>query len=384
MNSEFFMENENSMKDHQEFNILLDKYNNACEVGEEDELDLSENEFDVLLEYFMNTDANTDDELLKCSKLAYTKHPYSSSLLLKYCDSLIAFDNPKKAIDLLLLQKDYFSENYTIDLMMARAHIRVGDYEYARELVENISHTSEYDEMDCDFMYNIAQDCIDCKKYNEALFYLEKCVVFDKKEFIYYTDIAFCYDKLDDINRAKEYYVMYLDNDPFNDNIWFNLGTTYAKNQEHELAVEAFEYSLALNENNDSSLYNLAIVYLNLGQYVKSILLFEKCLKFDDSSTQALIGIGNSYLGLTEMGSAKIFYKKAMEADSNCVEAALALNSMSLIEEYLRYKNIEDFRNKILPLDTEEIEWLITFCTGYKELIDDLDFLNALAEVKNR
>lgn len=226
-----------------------------------------------------------------------------------------------------------------------------------------------------DATLSLAQDCIDAANYQEALFYLNKVSDSDPSLFECYNDMAYCYEKLDDLKLSIEFYNKYLDKDPFNDNVWFNLGTIYAKSGDFERAVEAFEYSLALNGKNSSSLYNMAVVYLNIEQYKKSVGFFNDFLECEPDSIAGYIGKANALMGLNDYSGARNAFLKASGMDPSCVEINMGLEALSAIEHYIK----GDKYSFYLRLDfIAEVDrsWLDTIIKVLPELTEDQEFLN--------
>ncbi len=370
MSNDNFLENESAGGD---FSYVLDLYIEACKEGKEEEISLSEEEYIYIIEHFI--DKEDEEQALKASKLAFDRHPYSLELLIKYADSLVVCADPDGAISLLDTYKNSYSDNSDILYIYSRAYIHKNDFEMARNCFLKI-HDSENK---CDNMgdatLSLAQDCIDAANYQEALFYLNKVSDSDPSLFECYNDMAYCYEKLDDLKLSIEFYNKYLDKDPFNDNVWFNLGTIYAKSGDFERAVEAFEYSLALNGKNSSSLYNMAVVYLNIEQYKKSVGFFNDFLECEPDSIAGYIGKANALMGLNDYSGARNAFLKASGMDPSCVEINMGLEALSAIEHYIK----GDKYSFYLRLDfIAEVDrsWLDTIIKVLPELTEDQEFLN--------
>ncbi|MEG0891880.1 MAG: tetratricopeptide repeat protein [Bacteroidales bacterium] len=378
MDKNFFnaQEDENGEPD---FSYAIDKYMQACKLGCEVELTFTEEEFEYIIEYFI--DKNEEEQVLKVSELAFSKHPYSSMLLVKFCDSLIIAGLPDRAIDVLNGYKDSFDKNSDIYFLFARAYIRKKLFTEARDYFAMAVETDFKEDDIIDSICSIGQDCIDLENYAEALFYLNKATSMQPLNYEYYNDYAFCYDKLDDTKKALEYYNKYLDSDPFNDYVWFNVGTVYARRKEFDKAVEAFEYSLALNNLNDASLYNLAVVYLNLERYKDALDNFKLCYDLDGHSAVASLGLADAYLGLKDLGKAKDFFKEALVSDKNCEEAKMGYECVLAIEQYMKGERIK-FIEQMRVLAKQDSTWVNTVYTIFPQLGSDGDFLNLLTETK--
>ena len=177
------------------------------------------------------------------------------------------------------------------------------------------------------------------------------------------------------------YYNKYLDSDPFNDNVWFNLGTIYAKLMQFDKSIEAFEYSLALNGSNSSSLYNLAVVYLNLERFRESAETFEKFNECEKDNLSGIIGLANAQLGLNDYAAAKKSFKRAYDMDDGCMEALLGLTAVKAIIDY-NEGNKESFLLRIGEIMKKDATWVGTIYKVMPQLLADKEFMDFIDNVK--
>ena len=372
MSHEDFLENDGSRQD---FSYALELYIEACSEGNEESLSLSEEEFIYVIDHFIDSD--NEEGALKASRIAFSKHSYSFELLVKFADSLIITGDFDKAKALLDTYVDSFTSNASIFSLYCRLSIHKEDFQQARNyFLMAIESNNEVDTIP-DAALAMSQDCIDASNYKEALFYLSKALEINPKLYECFNDIAYCYERLDELDLSIEYYNKYLDNDPFNDNVWFNLGTIYAKQGLFEKAIDAFEYSLALNGKNSSSLYNMAVVYLNLEQYTKSIEFFTTFLECEPDSIAGYIGMANAKMGCNDYSGATDAFAKAKEIDPSCVEVNMGLEAISSIEHYVKGDKYS-FYTRLDYIVGVDKSWIDTIVKLLPQLKDDKEFMNYL------
>ncbi len=378
MSNEDFLENDQHGGD---FSSALELYIAACEEGKEESIALSEEEYIYIIEHFI--DKEDEEQALKASRIAFSQHPYSLELLIKLADSLVVSGDPDAATALLDEYKNSYSGNADILYIYCRAHIRKKDFEAARSCYAGVQNSEDECDNMADATLALAQDCIDAANYNEALFYLNKALEAHPSLFECFNDMAYCYEKLDELKLSIEYYNKYLDKDPFNDNVWFNLGTIYAKLGDFEKAVEAFEYSLALNGKNSSSLYNMAVVYLNIEQYRKSVEFFDDFLECEPDSIAGYIGKANALMGLNDYAAARDAFVKAHDMDPSCVEINMGLEALSAIEHYIKGDKYS-FYLRLDFIAGVDSSWLDTITKVLPDLAKDQEFLNYLKMTKKQ
>lgn len=379
MDNDFYNDAEEDREDGADFSGALELYRQACESGSEGELALSEEEYEYIIDYFIGQD--DEAQVLKASTLAFEKHPYSSALLVKYADSLLVNSDVDKAVEILEEYENSFAGNIDIYFLLCKAFVKKGEFGRAREY---FSQALEIDARPTDFtdlICSIAQDCIDADHYREALYYLMEADAIAPLFFEYYNDVAFCYERLEELDKALEYYNKYLDEDPFNDNVWFNIGTVYAKRKDFDKAIEAFEYSLALNESNSSSLYNIAVVFLNLERYRESVDFFRRFMLEEPGSVAGIVGMADAYLGLNDFTEAKKQFRQALLIDRECVDARLGIECIDAIEEYLKGEKSR-FLAQMKDLAQKDSTWVSTVYTILPQLGSDGDFINLLKSIR--
>lgn len=374
MENEFFDDREGGAN----FENLFAEYIQAREEGNIAQLNFSEEEFEYVLDRLV--EEGREEEVLELSRMAFEKYPYSSSLLARFCDTLILMGDPDKALELLSAYSDSFSGESSMYILYSRANIikkkfaHARDYFYkAMELGTEAAADSDTAEQVC----TLAQDCIEVGNYREALYYLDRASRIAPLPFEYSNDFAFCYDRLDEPQKAIEHYNNYLDKDPFNDTVWFNLGTVQARIREFDKAIEAFDYSIALNPGNSSSMYNLAVVYMNLQRYQEAAQVFEQFVEID-ADVLGRLGLGEAYIRMERFQDAITQFEKAGEVSA---EALLGIDTVKAIL-CCRNGEFEIFKELFLKIFNNGTAWLAVVYDMLPFLQGEQWFLDFLETIK--
>jgi tetratricopeptide (TPR) repeat protein len=318
-----------NINDEEEFSNLISECEEAFENGTLENLKFTEEEFEFLINHFI--DEVDDDIVYVMTKMAYTQHPYSTDLIIRYADVLIVNRELERAMDILNNQMDLDSGNSDIHFLLGRIYIKLGDDQKASEYVQRaLSLTvNEKTEM----LLTASQDYIDMGKFDFAISLLEGALKNSPDNLEIINDLAFCYERKDNLPKSLEFYEKYLDNDPFNDNVWFNIGTIYARDLNINKAVEAFDYAIALNPYNSSVLYNKAILLIKTGRYVEGIEVFTEFLKMEPDNIFALIGIADAYLGKDRLDDAMKFFMMALVTSDESIDANTGVAYIHLLKQ---------------------------------------------------
>ncbi|MBN2664334.1 MAG: tetratricopeptide repeat protein [Bacteroidales bacterium] len=170
-------------------------------------------------------------------------------------------------------------------------------------------------------LYSIAQTFIQAGRYDVAAFYLTKAYQISPKDKTIILDLAFCLERNQNYKKSEKLYKAYLKKDPFSKLAWYNLGVVLTSLQKVDQAIEAFDYSIAIDQKFSSPVYNKADLFFQTKKYDKSIEEFSKLLELEKSNATALFLRGVSYFNTANLKSALIDLKRSLKIQTNNPEA---------------------------------------------------------------
>lgn len=375
MENNFYSDKENEVPG------AFEEYLRAKEEGNLQGLELSEEGFEYVLERLLDEGGEEcEEDVLELSGIAFERFPYSLHLLGRYCDALILGGQAERSLEILEGYADSYAQVSGFHFLMVRGNVAVGRFRHAREWFYKAVECSTDDGETVDSICAIAQDCIDAQNFREAVFYLERGDRIRALPFEYFNDFAFCYDRLDEPQRAVEFYDKYLDRNPFNDVVWFNMGTVQARLKDFDKAIEAFEYSIALNGGNSSSLYNLAVVYMNLQRYREAADVFERFVEID-SDILGRLGLGESYIRLERHEDAIRQFEMVLSDGERVAEGHAGLDTVRAIQSCRRGAR-EEFKALFLKIFATGTAWLGVVYDMLPQLPNEQWFLEFLENIK--
>jgi len=346
--------------EEEEFAYLISKCEIAYEQGDLESLHFTEEEYEYIINHFV--DEMDDDIVYIITSMAYKQHPYSTDLIIRYADVLIVNNEMDRALEILSKQISLDPGNSDVHFLMARVYIKSKDIETASYYLESALSLTTTEGID--MLLTASQDYIDAYMYEKAIDLLERAELLAPSHQEIINDLAFCYERMGLLEDSMGYYQRYLDIDPFNDNVWFNVGTIYARELKFEKAIEAFDFASAINPDNSSVLYNKAILLVNGDEFDKAIETFTDFLELEPHNLFALSGIAYAYLAKDKIEDAEEYFKMAMIESPLYVEAATGLAYIHMLRH--DDENIKLYLKKIIGKpDTDytfiEGELLTTF-----------------------
>lgn len=359
------------MKD-KEFFMLLDRYESATRNGDVASLRLSQDDFLEIIDYY--GEIYDAAKLLNACECAFERYSYSAEITERYVDALLREGRTDQAQ--AIVEESSCPDSTMISLLHARICTCRSDFREADEyfsVLEQFPEIAEYS----DVVAALASDCINVKNYESALRYYAFLQEHDACGSELYCDIAFCYDVSGDFSKAESYYGKYLEAYPFEDAIWFDLGTLYAKQSIFEKAIDAFEYAIALNGNNTMALHNLAIVYLNLFKFGDALKYFEEFALAEPDNPLAFVGIAESHMGLKNIRAARENFARALEINPHCNEAEFGMLCILTIESHVNGRD-DAFISRLKKIIAIDPSWLYVLCNIYPELKEESTFMKLL------
>lgn len=234
---------------------------------------LSEESFERIIDHFDDQDSLS--KAMEAADIGMSQFPYSSSLLVKKADLLIATREYLLALE--FLDKAEILDRNDIDIVILRtdAYLALDMQEKAVELLENAILYFEGDER-IDLLFELADVYDDYEAFEKIFDCLKLILEYDpnNEEALY--KICFWTDFTNRNEESITLHLKIIEDFPYNELAWFNLAAAYQGLNLFEKAIDAYQYAIAINEKFDYAYRNMADALMRLRRYKEAIESLEK------------------------------------------------------------------------------------------------------------
>lgn len=269
---------------------------------------LSEESFERIVDHFDDQDAIP--KAIEAVELGIQQFPYSSSLLVKKADLLIATRQYNRALS--LLDKAEILDKNDIDIYILRtdAYLALDQQSKAVTLLEEAIQQFDGEER-IDLLFELADVYDDYEAFEKIFDCLKLILDYDpnNEEALY--KICFWTDFTGRNEESIRLHLNIIEEFPYNDLAWFNLAAAYQGLKLFEKAIDAYQYAIAINEKFDYAYRNLADAQMRLRRYKEAIESLEKVIELARPEDLIYQAIGYCYEKIKNFAQARFYYRKA-------------------------------------------------------------------------
>lgn len=156
---------------------------------------------------------------------------------------------------------------------------------------------------------------IQSEEYNDAIEIFTNIAEIVPDSTITYRLIALCYEKLDDLENSRNYFIKTAELDPTDVYAMQQVASLYYN---EEKFIESGNWYLKAAKNdaeNPDNYYNAGIAYKNAGNDSLSYFAFQKVLEFDPENISIAVTLSNIALSLKDNEASTLYLQKAVEID---------------------------------------------------------------------
>ncbi|MCD2423354.1 tetratricopeptide repeat protein [Niabella pedocola] len=269
---------------------------------------LEEEEFERIINYFESREAFK--KALQATETAIEQFPYSAGLLIKKAD--LVLNNRAYDIALELLDKASIFDGNNIDIYILKteALLALDRQEEAVVLLEEALNLFEGDEK-IELLFELADVYDDYESFDKVFDCLKWILELEpaNEEALY--KICFWTDYTGRNAESIELHQKIINEFPYSELAWFNLGAAYQGIKLYEKAIDAYKYAIVIDEKFDYAYRNIGDAYIRLRKYKDAIEYLERVLELAKPEDVIYEAIGYCYEKLKNYAQARFYFRKA-------------------------------------------------------------------------
>ena len=232
----------------------------------------------------------------KATKLGLQQHPSSTTLKLFQVEMFI-FENELDIAD-ILLDELYQLEQSNEEIYIQKANIlsRRDKHKHASVLLEK---ALEITVDQADVLSLIGMEYLFLEDYENAKNNFIRCLNDQKDEI--HTDysalynVIYCFEYLEQTQEAINYLNVFLNNNPYSEVAWHQIGKQYSILKQYKKALASFDFAIISDDRFIGAYLEKGKVLEKMKRYEEAIESFIITLGLDDPTSFALLRIGKCY-----------------------------------------------------------------------------------------
>ena len=293
-------------KDNSELQEILKRYENLKKGRSNSYID--EESFEKIIDYF---DEKEDiSSALEAAETGAEQYPFSSTMLIRKADLLIATHKYRDALNLLDHAAMLDSSDINVYILKTDAYLALDKQEKAVEILEQALALFTGEER-ISLLFELADVYDDYQEF-EKVFDCLKLILEDEpnnEEALY--KICFWTDFTGRNEESIKLHQKIIDEFPYNELAWFNLAAAYQGIKLYEKALDAYQYAIVINEKFDYAYRNMGDAYIRLKKYKEAIEVLQKVLELTKPEALIYEALGFCYDRLHNNAQARFYYRKA-------------------------------------------------------------------------
>lgn len=348
-------------QDREEIRELLQQFENL-KYGKPNSY-IEEEGFERLIDYF--EDQEKDNQALEVIDYALHQYPNSVSILLSKANLLIILKKYSEALE--VLDNIELLDTSDIDLYILRtdAYLALDMQQRAADTLEEAINNFEGEER-LDLLFELSDVYDDYENFDKVFDCLIMILQQDptNEEALY--KICFWTDYTGRNEESIKLHKQIIEEHPYNELAWFNLGAAYQGLKLHEKAIDAYLYAVAINDKFDIAYRNLGDAYIRLRNYKEAIEALEKTLPLGLPDTIVHEAIAYCYAKQKNFAQARFHYKKALHISPG--EAHLYLKLAQTYIEEKQWRSAIKMLEKAIEIKPSGYEYYVALGRCYREL----------------
>src|SRR6187431_1139762 len=293
-------------KDNSELQEILKRYENLKKGRSHSYID--EESFEKIIDYF---DEKEDiSSALEAAETGAEQYPFSSTMLIRKADLLIATHKYRDALNLLEHAAMLDSSDINVYILKTDAYLALDKQEKAVEILEQALALFTGEER-ISLLFELSDVYDDYQEF-EKVFDCLKLILEQEptnEEALY--KICFWTDFTGRNEESIKLHQQIIEDHPYSELAWFNLGAGFQGLKLYEKSIDAYKYAVAIDEKFDYAYRNMGDAYIRLRKYKDAVEALERVLELSRPEDVIYEAIGHCYDRMKNYAQARFYYRKA-------------------------------------------------------------------------
>jgi tetratricopeptide (TPR) repeat protein len=346
-------------EEEEDYNLSLSKFESMLKTNKVLFFDSEEFE-DIILHYLDIGKANLAKKALK---LALDQHPNSFGLKLVQVEMHI-YDDKLEAADKLLNELESVEpENEEIFIQRATIFSKKNQHEKA---IECLKMALEYSDDAPDVLNLLGMEYLFMDNLEDAKESFMRCLEEDYEDQTALYNVVYCFEFLDQDQEAIAYLETYIDENPYSEIAWHQVGRLNYGLKKYTEALRAFDYATLIDDEFMGAFMEKAKTLERLKKPAEAIIAYQRTIDLDDPTSYAFLRIGKCHERLGNKKQAIDYYNKTVHEDPLLDKGWIAITDFYIKEK--KFQKALLFLNKALSIDNQNKRYWKRYATLNTEL----------------
>jgi len=287
--------------------VLIDEYEALSQKGTVGFVE--ETVFHVIIDYYYSQ--SRIDCALGAIEDAIEQYPYSANFYTRKGEILVYSELFEEALTSLTIAAMYAPASITISILKVKALTGLKNISDAFEIIDTTKSIAFGKDLSqiycCEAVLHESTG-----KFNQMFDALRYALTIDPLNEEALEGMTWAVEMSGNYDESVEIHNAIIDQHPYCDRAWFNLGQAYTCLEDDEMAIEAYEYALISNEENEYAYRECTQTYIKLKRFKKALECYHDVKGKFKLDGDLLVSIGYCYEMLNDIKKAQSYYKQAI------------------------------------------------------------------------
>ena len=312
-------------------------------------------EFESIIIYYL--ESGNSSMANKALKMAIEQYPKNTSILLLKVEALIFENKIEEAEKIIDSLYEIDKNNSEIIIQKSRILSKRKKHSKSINLLKKIDKDCEFYS---DALIMTGKEYLFIDNFENAKEKFKEYIKDYQLDYAVLNNLLYCFDALGNTDDTINYLNNFLEENPYCEVAWHQLGKQYLKKELFKEALTAFDFAIISDDSFVGAYLEMGKVLEKLNKINQAIEQYEIVTKIDEPNPFALYRIACCHNKLGNIELAISYYNKTVEEDPIHDSAW-----MSLATSYYKQKDYLEAKNhliKAIEIDSENIKYWELYC----------------------